>query len=126
MAVYKYSISMDLAYSSIVSGLYMATAGIGKITSDAWVGENAGAAVKGFMGGAIALAEEGDVAGWYAWFLENFVIPNAVTFSYMVAWGEVLIGLGLRSEEHTSELQSRGQLVCRLLLEKNNKHTFCR
>src|SRR5439155_13387183 len=24
-----------------------------------------------------------------------------------------------RSEEHTSELQSRGQLVCRLLLEKN-------
>src|SRR5690625_5330608 len=27
----------------------------------------------------------------------------------------------LRSEEHTSELQSRGHLVCRLLLEK--KHT---
>src|SRR6266508_6099815 len=25
---------------------------------------------------------------------------------------------GPRSEEHTSELQSRGQLVCRLLLEK--------
>src|SRR5437870_6122832 len=30
---------------------------------------------------------------------------------------------GKRSEEHTSELQSRGHLVCRLLLEKkNNKH----
>src|SRR5690625_6333611 len=29
-----------------------------------------------------------------------------------------------RSEEHTSELQSRGHLVCRLLLEKkNNKHS---
>src|SRR5690625_7966160 len=27
----------------------------------------------------------------------------------------------LRSEEHTSELQSRGHLVCRLLLEKQNK-----
>src|SRR5690625_6155972 len=26
-----------------------------------------------------------------------------------------------RSEEHTSELQSRGHLVCRLLLEKKNK-----
>src|SRR5690625_5421062 len=25
---------------------------------------------------------------------------------------------GIRSEEHTSELQSRGHLVCRLLLEK--------
>src|SRR5690625_4221541 len=29
-----------------------------------------------------------------------------------------LIGLLNRSEEHTSELQSRGHLVCRLLLEK--------
>src|SRR5215510_16317821 len=28
-----------------------------------------------------------------------------------------------RSEEHTSELQSRGQLVCRLLLEKKKKRT---
>src|SRR3712207_7281033 len=28
---------------------------------------------------------------------------------------------GLRSEEHTSELQSRQYLVCRLLLEKKNK-----
>src|SRR5690625_7779214 len=27
----------------------------------------------------------------------------------------------MRSEEHTSELQSRGHLVCRLLLEKKNK-----
>src|SRR3712207_7177682 len=27
---------------------------------------------------------------------------------------------GYRSEEHTSELQSRQYLVCRLLLEKNN------
>src|SRR5690625_5392906 len=26
----------------------------------------------------------------------------------------------IRSEEHTSELQSRGHLVCRLLLEKKN------
>src|SRR3712207_7697572 len=30
-------------------------------------------------------------------------------------------GLGMRSEEHTSELQSRQYLVCRLLLEKKNK-----
>src|SRR5690625_6217212 len=28
-----------------------------------------------------------------------------------------------RSEEHTSELQSRGQLVCRLLLEKKKTST---
>src|SRR5690625_375668 len=29
----------------------------------------------------------------------------------------------VRSEEHTSELQSRGHLVCRLLLEKKNEKT---
>src|SRR3712207_8533583 len=29
---------------------------------------------------------------------------------------------GLRSEEHTSELQSRQYLVCRLLLEKKNDY----
>src|SRR5260370_18795955 len=35
--------------------------------------------------------------------------------------------LGLRSEEHTSELQSHLNIVCRLLLEKKKKkmlHTF--
>src|SRR3712207_8341579 len=31
--------------------------------------------------------------------------------------------VGLRSEEHTSELQSRQYLVCRLLLEKNKNLT---
>src|SRR3712207_7956768 len=30
----------------------------------------------------------------------------------------VVLGAGARSEEHTSELQSRQYLVCRLLLEK--------
>src|SRR3712207_7696454 len=34
--------------------------------------------------------------------------------------GEVVAG---RSEEHTSELQSRQYLVCRLLLEKKTKYT---
>src|SRR5690554_6998486 len=33
---------------------------------------------------------------------------------------------GLRSEEHTSELQSRPHLVCRLLLEKKNKQRSSR
>src|SRR5437667_7670641 len=32
-----------------------------------------------------------------------------------------LRGMGIRSEEHTSELQSHHDLVCRLLLEKKNK-----
>src|SRR5690606_6816046 len=38
---------------------------------------------------------------------------NLVLLSYL----NTAIGLGPRSEEHTSELQSRENLVCRLLLE---------
>src|SRR5690625_6129366 len=37
--------------------------------------------------------------------------------SYMSPGNEYVV-FDLRSEEHTSELQSRGHLVCRLLLEK--------
>src|SRR5690554_7677986 len=33
----------------------------------------------------------------------------------------LVTGFGARSEEHTSELQSRPHLVCRLLLEKKKK-----
>src|SRR2546422_7055564 len=45
----------------------------------------------------------------------------AVTFDD--AYAAVLAATGDgRSEEHTSELQSRLHLVCRLLLEKKKKH----
>src|SRR5438445_6709476 len=36
------------------------------------------------------------------------------------------LNIGLRSEEHTSELQSRQYLVCRLLLEKKKKQASAR
>src|SRR2546430_6431424 len=36
-----------------------------------------------------------------------------------------LMVLGSRSEEHTSELQSQSNLVCRLLLEKKKLQTTC-
>src|SRR5437660_6799119 len=39
-------------------------------------------------------------------------------------FGHELLRVRLRSEEHTSELQSRGHLVCRLLLEKKKKHAY--
>src|SRR2546422_3972137 len=41
------------------------------------------------------------------------------------ALGVADIVLSVRSEEHTSELQSRLHLVCRLLLEKKKKTTEC-
>src|SRR5690242_20767794 len=36
----------------------------------------------------------------------------------------LLVGGGARSEEHTSELQSHVNLVCRLLLEKKNESSY--
>src|SRR3712207_7739285 len=37
---------------------------------------------------------------------------------------EILPSQPIRSEEHTSELQSRQYLVCRLLLEKKKQHPY--
>src|SRR5690625_7087270 len=48
---------------------------------------------------------------------------SAIIFAVMGAWIALLYPGKLRSEEHTSELQSRGHLVCRLLLEKKKKQT---
>src|SRR5436305_9581507 len=40
-------------------------------------------------------------------------------------WAISTFSAGFRSEEHTSELQSRPHLVCRLLLEKKKKKPLC-
>src|SRR5690625_5852063 len=49
---------------------------------------------------------------------EEVGLRGAGTSAHMI---EPDIGFNhMRSEEHTSELQSRGHLVCRLLLEKKN------
>src|SRR2546426_1428654 len=77
---------------------------------------------------------EGNPVGFFRDFLQNTVIPHSQLFAQLTAFGEVAVGLGLtagllttlaagiglllRSEEHTSELQSPCNLVCRLLLEK--------
>src|SRR5438874_6317390 len=45
--------------------------------------------------------------------------PTIVWLTPVLLLGVVVAG-ALRSEEHTSELQSRRDLVCRLLLEKKN------
>src|SRR5690554_817446 len=40
---------------------------------------------------------------------------------YVIGQDKAKLVLAVRSEEHTSELQSRPHLVCRLLLEKKKK-----
>src|SRR2546429_6869712 len=61
--------------------------------------------------GALVLGSAGVVLGW------NRLAPEV---PWLRARLSLLLVL-LRSEEHTSELQSRLHLVCRLLLE-NKKH----
>src|SRR3989442_4891749 len=49
--------------------------------------------------------------------VDRFFYPDGVDSGTLLA--------AMRSEEHTSELQSRPHLVCRLLLEKKKKNLTC-
>src|SRR3712207_7599537 len=49
------------------------------------------------------------------------VLMEAIEVIRKLFTGKVVKSLRMRSEEHTSELQSRQYLVCRLLLEKKKK-----
>src|SRR3989442_15729646 len=48
-------------------------------------------------------------------------LPRRGVDSSCYKYGQRYLSIDIRSEEHTSELQSRPHLVCRLLLEKKKK-----
>src|SRR3989442_5842061 len=52
------------------------------------------------------------------WYPRNIYIRDSRVFDYHLKHFGPQSIFGYRSEEHTSELQSRPHLVCRLLLEK--------
>lgn len=72
-------------------------AGWTKLHAATWVGDKAGVALHGFVAGALQKASGAhpDVQGWYASFLQSFVNQHAVGFSYMVTYGEILVGVAL-------------------------------
>jgi thiosulfate dehydrogenase (quinone) large subunit len=72
-------------------------AGIEKVGDPKWVGSDAGASISGFFQNALAKAtgEHPAVQSWYASFIENFALPNAKAFSYVVTFGEILVGVSL-------------------------------
>src|SRR5215203_435218 len=78
-------------------GYQWAHAAWDKWVEGGWVGAGAGESIKGFAMGASAqtTGEHPQVTGWYASFLKDVVVPNAALFSYLVTFGEVLVGLGL-------------------------------
>ena len=87
--------SQAAAWLWLVIRLYLAyifiPAGWHKITEGGWVFGD-GAPIQGMVSGAVAA--EG-TPGWYVWFLENIVQPNASLFATLVAVGELAVGLGL-------------------------------
>lgn len=72
-------------------------AGYEKMINPVWFGSKAGVALSGFVAGALkkTAGDHPDVQGWYAWFLQNLVLPNAAFWSYLVTIGELLVGIGL-------------------------------
>ena len=90
-----------LAWLWLILRLYVSwqwlSAGYEKITSPVWTGAKAGTALSGFLSGAIQKTggAHPDVAGWYGAFLHSFVLPNVTAFSFLVSYGEVLVGIGL-------------------------------
>lgn len=72
-------------------------AGWGKLGNPVWTGDNAGAAIKGFLGGALSKATgpHPDVSGWYVYFIQNVALPNSALFSYLVVYGEIAVGVAL-------------------------------
>src|SRR2546430_1789051 len=64
------------------------------------------------------------LAVWYADFFGAHTIALLPYDQYLKRFPAYLQQLTMeRSEEHTSELQSQSNLVCRLLLEKKNRHS---
>lgn len=70
-------------------------AGWEKITSPAW-GAN-GTALHGFVAGAMAKTSGANpsVQGWYAWFLQHIVLNATGFFSFIITYGEFLVGVGI-------------------------------
>ena len=73
------------------------SAGLEKVTEGGWVGSTAGVGITGFLNAAVAKAggEHPAVQLWYADFIKNIALPNAEIFSYLVAIGEILVGISL-------------------------------
>lgn len=72
-------------------------AGWGKLHNPAWTGDASGTALTGFLNGALAKTggAHPDVQSWYAFFLENVVLPHAALWSFVIAWSEFLVGAAL-------------------------------
>src|SRR5216683_4940549 len=127
------SVARRLFFVYVLSGLAASLAAIiyvahlSQAKSDAGTGYELMAITAVVLGGASIFGGRGTVLGTVLGLFAIVILQNGLRLSSQPAeltgilTGALLIGT--RSEEHTSELQSRSDLVCRLLLEKKKKTT---
>lgn len=87
-----------LTFVRLYLGWSWMTAGWGKITGEE--GFNAA----GYLNGVVANEMVMEQYPTYHAFIESFALPNAGIFSFMVAWGEFAVGLGLLLGILTTEI----------------------
>ena len=78
-------------------GYQWLSAGWEKVNEAAWVGGDVPKGIHGFLAGALTKTggEHPSVFAWYGDFIKNVALPNETILSYMVAYGELLVGLAL-------------------------------
>jgi thiosulfate dehydrogenase [quinone] large subunit len=81
----------------VYAGYEWASAGWEKLHSAAWTGSQAGAAMTGFVNGALQEASGAHpaVQNWYASFLHTVVLPHVVAWSWLITLAEFLVGIAL-------------------------------
>src|SRR5690554_7463877 len=77
----------------------------------------------GFLHGHIQLADNDTLFKPSSKGAQMMLVKDSVIAFLLPAAGSISAAIG-RSEEHTSELQSRPHLVCRLLLEKKKNTRY--
>ncbi len=78
-------------------GYEWVNAGLEKLQNPAWFGAKAGTGIAGFVNGALQKTTGSNpaVQSWYATFLKDIVLPNSAIWSYIITFGELLVGIGL-------------------------------
>ena len=103
MAWFWLIVRLYVGWQWLVAGIHKLTgysidfSTFGQHSGASWIFTNhPGAVLTGFLQGAITPENIANPAtGWYVWFVQHIAIPWAGFFTYLVTFGEILVGLGL-------------------------------
>src|SRR5207249_6177979 len=115
LPIYVIGIGLDAAQAGMLFGVQSVTSFASRPTMG-WASDRIGRRPLILLGLVVCAGSLAAIP-----FTTSFV--RLMALSALFGFGEAIVNASaaaLRSEEHTSELQSRFDLVCRLLLEKKN------